>query len=88
MSVTTPLVPFENVSGIDLFLDIVQGGVVAVSYDGIALGLEGSEVIHHLGAKESSAVFQRGLVDNHLGTLGLDALHNALDGALAEVVRV
>ena len=41
----------------------------------------------HLGAEEFRRV-QRGLVDHHGHALGLHALHDALDGARAEVVRV
>ena len=40
-----------------------------------------------LGAEELRRV-QRGLVDHHGHALGLHALHDALDGARAEVVRV
>ena len=41
----------------------------------------------HLGAEELRRV-QRGLVDDHGHALGLHALHDALDGARAEVVGV
>ena len=41
----------------------------------------------HLGAEELRRV-QRGLVDHHGNALGLHALHDALDGARAEVVGV
>ena len=41
----------------------------------------------HLGAEELRRV-QRGLVDHHGHALGLHALHDALDGARAEVVAV
>ena len=41
----------------------------------------------HLGAEELRRV-QRGLVDHHGHALGLNALHDALDGARAEVVGV
>lgn len=41
----------------------------------------------HLGAEELRRV-ERGLVDHHGHALGLHALHDALDGARAEVVGV
>lgn len=41
----------------------------------------------HLGAEELRRV-QRRLVDHHGHALGLNALHDALDGARAEVVGV
>lgn len=45
------------------------------------------QVVDHLGAEELRRV-QRGLVDHDGHTLGLRAIHDALDGARAEVVRV
>ena len=41
----------------------------------------------HLGAEELRRI-ERGLVDHHGHALGLNALHDALDGARAEVVGV
>lgn len=41
----------------------------------------------HLGAEELRRV-QRGLVDHHGHALDIHALHDALDGTRAEVVRV
>ncbi len=81
------LVAFENVSCVHLAGHIVKGSVVAVGDDGVGLGLEGLKVVDHAGAEEGDAVLQRGFVHYDLGALGLDALHYALDGALAEVVR-
>ena len=67
---------------------IIKHGIIPVGDYRVSLGLEGSQIIHHAGAEEGGAVFQRGLVDNHLGAFGLDAFHDALDGALAEVVGI
>ena len=50
--------------------------------------LELLQVVNHQAAEEGGAVFQRRLENNNLGALGFDALHNTLDGALAEVVGV
>ena len=50
--------------------------------------LELGEVVDHARAEEGGAVLQRRLVDDHGGTLGLDALHHALDRRLTEVVTV
>ena len=50
--------------------------------------LELGEVVDHARAEEGGAVLQRRLVDDHSGTLGLDALHHSLDRRLAEVVTV
>lgn len=82
------LIPPKNISSIDLWGDIVEGGVVAVGNDGVALILEASKVVHDLRAEEHCAIFERWLVDDNLCPFSLDALHHALHGALAEVVRV
>ena len=50
--------------------------------------LEFLQVVYYEAAEEGAAVFEGGLVDDDLGTLGFDALHDALDGTLAEVVAV
>ena len=82
------LIAAEDVAGIDLGLHVVEGGVVAVGDDGGGLLLEGGEVVDDAAAEEGVAVGEGGLVDDDRGALGLDALHDALDGALAEIVGV
>lgn len=82
------LVALEDVAGVDLGGDIVEDGVVAVGDDGLREGLELGEVIDNEAAKECSAVGEGGLIDDYLGTLGLDAFHDALNAALTEVVGV
>ena len=82
------LVAAEEVARVHLFLHIVQLGVVAVGDDGLGLGFEGGEVVHHAAAEEGFAVLERGFVDDDGGTFGFDALHHALDRTLAEVVGV
>ena len=82
------LVATEEVAGVDLVGHVVQAGVVAVGDDGLADRLELLQVADDLAAEERSAWLQGGLVDDHGGSLGLDALHDALDGAGAEVVGV
>ena len=84
----TGLVAFENITGVDLVLDVVQDGVVAVGEDHVALGLELPEVVHHHAVEEGGTVFERGFIDDHRNTFGLDAFHHALDGGSAEVVGV
>ena len=81
-----PLIPVEQVPRVDLVPDVVEAAVVAVGDDCLTLGLEPGEVVDDFAAEEGVAVLERWLVDDDLGTLGLDALHYALDGALAEVV--
>ena len=82
------LVAAEEVAGIDLVLDIIQTGVIAVGYDGVAAALELIKIVHHLTAKEGITILKRRLVDNDLGSLGLDAFHHTLDGTLTEIVGV
>ena len=82
------LVAAEEVARVHLFLHIVQLGVVAVGDDGLGLGFEGGEVVHHAAAEEGFAVLERGFVDDDGGAFGFDALHHALDRTLAEVVGV
>ena len=82
------LISFENVSSINLISYIVEAGIITVGDDGLALRLELGEVVDDLRTEECRAVFKGGLVDDDLGTLGLDTFHDALDGALTEVVGV
>ena len=88
MSFRVRSISLENVAGVDLVLHIIEARVVAVGDDGIRLFLELVQVVDHHGAEEGRAVLKGGLIDNHLGALGLHALHHALDGRLAEVVGV
>ena len=46
------LISSKNISAVDFVCYIVEGGVVAVSDDGVALVLETSEVVHDLRAEE------------------------------------
>ena len=82
------LVALENVARVNLIFYVIEASIITVGDDGLALGLELIEVVDDLRAEEGGAVFEGGLVDDDLGTFGLDALHDALDGALAEVIAV
>ena len=70
----------EDVSCIDLFLYIVETRIIAVGDDGIGLSLELGKIIDNKAAEESAAVFESWLIDDDIGTLCLDALHDALYG--------
>ena len=83
----SPLVPLKQIAGIHLVHHVRELVAPAVGDDHVAAGLEGLQVVGHLGAEELRRV-QRGLVDHHGHALGLHALHDALDGARAEVVGV
>ena len=77
---TFKLVSAEDVARVDFVFNVLQAIVKAVGDDGFALRLEVGEVVHYFAAEEGGAVLQCWLVDDNLGTLCLDALHDALDG--------
>ena len=83
----SPLISLKQISRVHLVRHVRELVAPAVGDDHVAAGLEGLQVVGHLGAEELRRV-QRGLVDHHGHALGLHALHDALDGARAEVVRV
>ena len=70
----------EDVACVDFVFHVIQAIIEAVGDDGMTLGLELFEVIHDLAAEEGGAVLKGWLVDDDLGSLCLDALHDALDG--------
>ena len=74
------LISTEYISCINLILYIIQASIVAVGDDGMALCLEGFEVVLYSTAEEGAALFQGWLIDDYLCTLCLDTLHDALDG--------
>lgn len=82
------LISSKNITCINLILYIIQTSIVAVGNDGMALCLEGFEVVLYSATKESAVFFQGWLIDDYLGTLCLDTLHDTLDGRLAEVIAV
>lgn len=82
------LVTSEQVTGVDLVLDIIETAVIAVGDDGLTALLERGEIVHNLAAEEGRSVFQSRFVDDDGSTLGLDALHDPLNGGLAEIVGV
>ena len=84
---SSPLVPFKQVPRVRLARHVRELVAPAVGDDHVAAGLEGLQVVGHLGAEELRRV-QRGLVDHHGHALGLHALLDALDGARAEAVEV
>ena len=86
-AVSSPLFPLKQIPRVHLVRHVRELVAPAVGDDHVAAGLEGLQVVGHLGAEVLRRV-QRGLVDHHGHALGLHALHDALDGACAEVVGV
>lgn len=82
------LVAFEDVASIDFVFYVIQTTIVPICDDGLGLLFELGEIIDNEAAEEGGAVLEGGFIDDDLGAFGFDALHNALDGALAEVVGV
>ena len=70
----------EDVACVDFVFHVIQAIIETVGDDGMTLGFELLEVIHDLAAEEGGAVLKGWLVDDDLGSLCLDALHDALDG--------
>ena len=58
------LISFEQISRIHIFRHVRELVAPAVGDDHVAAGLEGLQVVGHLGAEELRRV-QRGLVDHH-----------------------
>ena len=85
-AVLQPLVFLEEVAGVDLLFYVIEVLVVAVGEDDLGLLLELGEVVDNFAAEEGGAVVEGGFVDDDSGAFGFDALHHALDAALAEVV--
>ena len=83
----SPLIPLKQVPRVHLVCHVSEFVAPAVGDDHVAAGLEGLQVVRDLGAEELLRVKRR-LVDHHGHALGLHALHDALDGARAEVVGV
>ena len=82
------LIPPEYIPCINLILYIIKAGIISVGDDGIGLCLELGEVVNNKAAEEGAAVFEGWLIDDDIGALGLDTLHDTLDGGLTEVVGV
>ena len=85
---TWGLVALKVISCIYLVFYIVQRLVIAVGNNRFALFFEFCQIINNKTSKEGLAIRDSGFIDDDLGTFGFDALHDALDGALAEIVRV
>ena len=82
------LISSEQITRIYFFGNIIKYTVISVRNDAAALFLEFLQISHHKGTEESAAVFQCRFVNDHSGALGLDTLHNALNGTLPEIITV
>lgn len=78
----------KNIPRINLFLHVIETSIITVGDDSLALSFELYYIIHYFTAEECAIILKRRFVDDYLGSLCLNALHYALNGRLAEVVRV
>ena len=74
------LVSAEDVARVDFVFHVIQAIIETVGDDGMTLRLEVFEVVDNLAAEEGGAVLKGWLVDDDLGSLCLDTLHDALNG--------
>ena len=82
------LISSKQIARVDLIFYIIQTRVISVGNDCLALFLECPKIIDNSTPEEGVTIGQGWLINNHLRAFGLDALHDALDGALPEVVAV
>ena len=82
------LIPLKDVTSIYLLSYVIKTGVIAVRNNRLALSLELLYVVYDKAAKEGLSIGNGGFVNNDLSTLGLDALHNALNSTLTEIVGI
>ena len=61
------LISSKYVAGVDLLLDVIEAGVVAVGDDGLGLGFEFGEVVDYEAAEEGGAVLEGGLTSSAIG---------------------
>lgn len=69
-------------------MDIVEDGVIAVGDDGVGEAFELFEVVDHTATEEGGTILEGGFIDDNLGALGLDTLHDSLDRGLTEVIAI
>ena len=83
-------VPKVFVPCLSLFylLHNVKSSITVVGKYGVALSLEGDEVVDNSRAKEKFTIGKGGFINNYLGALDFDELHNALDGTLTRETEV
>lgn len=77
------LISHKNISCVNLVRNIIKAAVIAVSYDRIRHLFEFVQIVDDLGTVEGRAVLKRRLINDNCCVTESDALHNALDRALA-----
>ena len=82
------LIALENIPCVDFFSYVVQCAIVSVGNDFVAFRLEFLQIVYYQTAKEGCSIFECWLVNKHLCTFRLYALHNSLDRTLTEIIAV
>ena len=82
------LVAAEQVAGIYFFFYIIKAWIVAVGDDTCACLFKNFQIVDNFTSEEGSPMFQGWFINDDGGAFCLDPLHDTLDAALAEVVRI
>lgn len=77
----------EQIACEDLFPDIVNIRRHPIGVDDVTCLLERRQIANH-GRTEERILLHSGFVDYDLDTLGLDPLHDTLNGRLAEIIGI
>ena len=81
-------IPSEQVSRVNLVLNVLENRIVSVCNNGITAFFEFFNVIDDKRAEERGSFGQSRLINDRRGSFRLDALHDSLDGRLSEVVGI
>lgn len=79
------LIAFEQIAGINLFSNINQVCVPAISDDQIAIVLKLFEIVLDFTSEKGKVADGR-LVDDHRDPLGFYSFHNTLDGQCTVII--
>lgn len=80
------LISSEQIACVYFLFNVVKAFIVAVGNDGIAKLLEFAKVVDYTASEECGAVFQCRFIYNDGCPFGFNSFHNALNGALTEIV--
>jgi nucleoside-diphosphate-sugar epimerase len=67
---------------------IIKTVIITIGDNAMAHLFKFTQIIYNFASKESNSVLQSWFVNYYSGTLGFDSFHDALDTALAEIIRI
>lgn len=82
------LISLKQVSCINLIFYIIKTVIITIGDNAMAHLFKFTQIIYNFASKESNSVLQSWFVNYYSGTLGFDSFHDALDTALAEIIRI